>query len=328
MHPQVAIELRHLRYFLAVMEELHFGRAAERLNICQPPLSQAIRKVEDELGVQLLYRTSRVVTPTDAGRAFAQEAAEVLASVDHAVAEARQAAGLGQTLRIGCIPDLSLERLQAFIQELSERQPRVDLEVSHLDPAEQTIRLRAGELDIGILHEAGQLRGLQAERLFPGEPLGALLPKTHALAELPAVGPNDLGDEVLVTYPRAGNPALHDHVLSATEEAGFRFTELVEVGTLNARDLVLAVTEGLGVGLGPVSLSELNDAGTLVTCRPLEPAISMPDTVLAWPRHPPRGFAAVLDSVREVARTLYSESNRPVADMRSAANGSVPDNSR
>jgi DNA-binding transcriptional LysR family regulator len=88
------VELRHLRYFLAVFEELHFGRAAARLHMAQPPLSQAIRKLEEELGVQLLQRTSRVVRATDAGRVFAEEARKVFACLDRAVSEARRAGRL------------------------------------------------------------------------------------------------------------------------------------------------------------------------------------------------------------------------------------------
>src|ERR1700693_6400818 len=97
-----AIELRHLRYFVAVSEDLHFRGAAERLHIAQPPLSQAIRKLEDELGVSLLRRTSRVVTLTEAGAVFAEQARSVLAGLDLAVAEARRAGGAGSTLPIGC----------------------------------------------------------------------------------------------------------------------------------------------------------------------------------------------------------------------------------
>ena len=106
--PPLTIGLRHLRYFLAVMEELHFGRAADRLRIAQPPLSQAILKLESELGVQLLHRTTRVVVPTEAGHVLAREASKTLASFDVAVAEARRAGGGGATLRIGCVPQLPM----------------------------------------------------------------------------------------------------------------------------------------------------------------------------------------------------------------------------
>src|SRR5438445_13882616 len=101
------VELRHLRYFLAVFEELHFGRAAARLYMAQPPLSKAIQQLESELGVQLLRRTSRGVVPTDAGHAFAEGALAVLAQVDAAVAEARRT-GSVSTLRIGCTPDVAV----------------------------------------------------------------------------------------------------------------------------------------------------------------------------------------------------------------------------
>jgi DNA-binding transcriptional LysR family regulator len=317
--PHVAIELRHLRYFLAVMEELHFGRAADRLHISQPPLSQAIRKVEDELGVQLLHRTTRVVTPTDAGRAFAREAADLLASFDRVVAATRRAAGFGEVLRIGSIPHLSLERLQAFLSGLCAREPSVRAQVTHLDSGEQTRWLRQGELDIGIVHDAGPLSEIETEPLFPGEPLGAFVPRTHPLAAKPSVGPEDLRGEVLVTYPRRGNPALYDRLLSIVADAGFRFVGVYEASSENARDLMLAVAEGLGVAVGPVSLVSLSEADVLVSCCELSPAVSMPDTVLAWARHPARHLETVLRSVRAVARELRDGSGMEAVEASSEA---------
>jgi DNA-binding transcriptional LysR family regulator len=318
--PSVAIELRHLRYFLAVMEELHFGRAADRLHIAQPPLSQAIRKLENELGVQLLHRTSRVVTPTDAGRAFAEQAADVLASFDLAVAETRRAAGLGGILRIGSIPHLSLERLQAFLRGLSEREPSVHAHVTHIGSSEQTRRLRQDELDIGIFHHAGPLSELETEPLFPGETLGAFLPTTHPLAAKPALGAEDLRDEVLVTYPREGNPALYDRMLSILGDAGFRFAGFPEASSMSPGDLMLAVADGLGVAVGPVSPISLSEGGMLVSCCQLDPPVSMPDIVLAWPRHPPRDLRAVLGSVREIARELREGSSVEKAHANSETN--------
>jgi DNA-binding transcriptional LysR family regulator len=323
----VAIELRHLRYFLAVMEELHFGRAADLLHIAQPPLSQAIRKIESELGVQLLHRTSRVVTPTDAGRAFATDAADVLASFDLAVAETRRLAGLGEILRVGSIPNLSLERLQAFLSAVSEREPRVHAHVTHLYSGEQVRRLRRGELDVGIFHDAGPHSELETEPLFPGESLGAFLPKTHPLAARAALGPEDLSDEVLVTFPRHGNPALHDWLLSTLADVGFSFADVHEVSSMDTRDLVLAVADGFGVGVGPASLVLLSEAGMLVSCCPLEPAASMPDTVLAWPQQPPRHLEGVLRSVRDVARVLReggSAKSAPLPNIRRSGDSTGP----
>ena len=137
------IDLRHLRYFLAVSEELHFGRAARRLHLTQPPLSHAIRRLEEELGVRLLDRTSRSVALTDAGRVFADEGRKMLAAFQRAVEEARRAGGVGTTVRIGCVPALPIERLLAYIEALRDREPDVSIRVAHLLTLEQEKRLRA-----------------------------------------------------------------------------------------------------------------------------------------------------------------------------------------
>jgi len=318
----IGIELRHLRYFLAVMEELHFGRAADRLHIAQPPLSQAIRKIEDELGVQLLHRTTRVVTPTDAGRAFAKEAADVLASFDTAVAEARRAGGGGDLLHIGSMPDLSLERLRTFLRELSEREPRLRLEVTHLYSGEQMSRLQRGELEMGIFHDPGPVSELVTEPLFAGEPLAVFLPKSHTLVGKAVLGPDDLRSEVRVTYPRRGNPALHDRLTQIIDDAGFSFAALHEASSMNARDLILAVDEGLGVAVGPASLASVSEAGALVCCRRLDPPVSMPDTVLAWRRNPPRHLGAVIASVRQIAREFRVASDDEQAETTSQTSAS------
>jgi DNA-binding transcriptional LysR family regulator len=319
--PSIGIDLRHLRYFLAVMEELHFGRAADRLHIAQPPLSQAIRRVEKELGVQLLHRTTRVVRPTEAGLAFAREAADVLASFEAAVAEARRVGGAGEVLRIGSIPDLALERLQAFLRELSLREPSARVQVTHLHSGEQMRRLHRSELEIGIFDDPGPVSEIETEPLFAGEPLGAFLPREHALAERPALGPDDLRGERLVTYPRAENPALHDRLVGILDDAGFSFAALHEASSMNARDLMLAVDEGRGVAVGPLSLASVSEAGALVYSRPLDPPVSMPDTVLAWRRNPPRHLAALLASIRQVAGELRGASGdeRPQTPETSAA---------
>lgn len=122
--------------------------------MAQPPLSQAIRRLEDSLGVQLFERTSRVVSPTEAGRFFAEKARRVLASLDLAVAAARRASALETDLRIGCVHDLPLERLLRFLAALKEHDSTVQPRVTHLPSVEQVRRLRRGELDLGVFHDA------------------------------------------------------------------------------------------------------------------------------------------------------------------------------
>jgi DNA-binding transcriptional LysR family regulator len=208
----IGIDLRHLRYFLAVMDELHFRRAADRVHISQPPLSQAIRKLEEELEVQLLHRTSRAVTPTAAGKVFAEEARKVLAAFDLAVAEARRAGGAAPPLRVGCTPALPIERLQAFLGTLQTQDPEVLVDVTHAPRGEQVRRLQLGELDLGIFHYADENDGLEIEALFAGEPLVALLCPGHRLAGREVVGPSDLEEETLITWSRTASPAVYDRM--------------------------------------------------------------------------------------------------------------------
>jgi DNA-binding transcriptional LysR family regulator len=302
--PHVSIEVRHLRYFLAVAEELHFGRAAERLHIAQPPLSQAIRRLESSLGVRLFERTSRHVSATAAGLAFAVEARKVLASLDRAVAEARRVGGATDVLRIGCIPHLPIARLLQFVAALREYEPSSAPLVTHLLAREQMQRLRAGELDLGIFHDAGDHEGLDVEPVFPGEPLAAFLPPDHRLAEKEPLTPADVADEALVTWPSAGNPALHRRLLERLEAAGYRLRPVREAAGADARDVILGVAAGPGIAVMPFSLREVADSGGIVVRRTLDPPVSMPDTVVAWQADAPRQPTEVLDNVRRIAREL------------------------
>jgi DNA-binding transcriptional LysR family regulator len=299
-----AIELRHLRYFLAVSEELHFGHAAERLHISQPPLSQAIRRLEDELGVLLLNRTSRIVTLTEAGRVFSEEARKVLGSFDSAVAEARRAGGANLPLRVGCVPTLPIERLLRFLGALQDREPSVRTQMRHLLTLEQVELLRAGELDLGIFYAAEEYSELECVPLFAGEPLAAYLAPDHDLAAKQVLTPPDLLDEMLVTSARTVNPALYDRMLAALEAAGYRFGGVHEGGGMHARDLLLAVARGPGVTIVPFSLKEVSEAGSLVIRRTLDPPVLMPDVVVAWHTNSPRRLRTTLETVRRVAGEL------------------------
>jgi len=295
------IELRHLRYFVAVSEELHFGRAAERLHIAQPPLSQAIRKLEDYLGVQLLHRTSRVVAPTDAGRVFLEEARKVLAAFEFAVAEARRSGEESSALRVGCVPNLPIERLLRFLRALQGLGGNAAPHIAHLDATEQAARLRSGDLDLGIVHHAEDYEELELVPLFEGEPLAALLPPGHRLAERESLGPQDLEGESLVVFPRDGNAALHDGMLTVIERAGYSVANVHQAGGMDARDLLIAVASGLGIGIGAHSVKEVSEAGSLVVRRALDPPVAMPETMLVWRQNAPRRLQLLLPEIRDLA---------------------------
>jgi DNA-binding transcriptional LysR family regulator len=301
------IELRHLRYFIAVIEELHFGHAAERLHIAQPPLSQAIRKLEKELGVELLHRTSRVVTATEPGQVFAEEARKVLAGFECAVDAARRAGGTGSALRVGCTPHVPIERLRRFIRAVSESDDTVLSRVTHIGAREQIELLRAMELDVGLIHHAEDHDGIEQVPVFPGEPLALFLPLDHKLAAKDVLQPADLTGERLIVFPRALNPAMYDGLRSRIEAAGYAFADLLEAAGVDPRDSMLAVAEGSGVHLGPSSLLETTDAVAIVARRPIDPPVTMPDAVVAWREDAPVYLRPVLASIREVARALRSD---------------------
>jgi DNA-binding transcriptional LysR family regulator len=303
-----AIDLRHLRYFLAVSEELHFGRAAERLHIAQPPLSQAIRKLEAELGVQLLHRTSRVVMPTDAGVVFAEEARKVLGSFERAVTEARRAGGAEAVLRIGCIPYLPIAQLLDLLEALHEEIPGWRTQVTHLLALEQVSRLRSGRLDVGVFYGVEDYEDLELEPLFPGEPLVAYLPQNERRKERNVIGPDDVVDEVMYMFKRSLNPAFFDWLTGSLKSAGFRFRDVREVGGWDARDMLLALAAGSGVTFGPFSLRDVGQVGDVVERRRLDPPLTMPDTVVAFPSLASSQLGEVLAGVRRVAAELRRSS--------------------
>ncbi len=299
------VDLRQLRYFLAVADELHFGHAAERLHMAQPPLSQAIRKLEANLGVRLLDRDSRSVSLTEPGRVFAEEARRVLADVDFAVGETRRAAVDPTTIvRIGCAPPVPIARLHRFLTGLREILPSVRPLVKHQIALKQVHDLRAGELDLGIFLDAGTHPEIETAPVFAGEPMMALVPTRHRLARTCVVSPEDMAGEPLVMFPRAANAGLHDRILGSLAAAGYRQPTVLAASGPDQRDVALAVADGLGVALVPAT-QEADVERMVLTKRPLNPGVMMPDTLIAWRANPPRQARDVLGSVRALADNLH-----------------------
>ncbi len=258
------MELRHLRYYVVVAEECHFGRAAQRLHIAQPPLSQQIKQLEDQLGVRLLERTTRRVELTPAGARYLELAREILARVDAANREVRLVAeGRSGRVSIGFTGSATYELLPAISRVLHAELPGVeaDLHGELLTPV-QVSRLASGDLDIGVLRPPVTDPNL-AVRVVRHERLVVALPETHPLVAADSVDIAALAQDPFVTYP-AQRSVVHEAVLVACRAAGFvpEATEVAETSTL-----LSLVAAGRGVALVPESVQHLRITGA--TYRPL-----------------------------------------------------------
>lgn len=308
--PLPRIGFRGLKWFLVLIEEQHFGRAAEQLGVTQSALARVVRRMEAELDVPLVRRQSSVTIPTTAGERFAAHIAPLLGRLELATAEARRAAGVGVPVRIGCVPDLRLARLQGFIGALYTRHPELQLEVLYLRTAEQIRRLQTGRLDLGLIHDAGELEGIDVEPVFRGEPLAAFLPVSHRLATADTIAAGDLleGECVLVVPPRDADPALADLVVARLSDAGHDVRDVREATADDPRSLVLAIAQHHWIAIEPAStLDAVGDVASLVTVRPLAPAVAMPDTAVASRANPPPELQVIASLAREAASWLYAD---------------------
>lgn len=246
-----------MRYFVAVAEELNFGRAAARLHVAQPGLSQQIKRLEVELGVRLFDRTKRRVSLTDAGALLLAEAYAVLSRFDHCVETMRQA-HLGTRraeVRVGMWGEFSRAWGPSMVVEVRRRHPELLLAVEALPSAAAVRAVEVGELELGIVRSIPE-RSPLARRLLDSEPLGACLPRDHPLATGRAIRPDRLSGEQLMWMPRTANPEFYDHVLSTLEGAGLRTEAVESTGTISATFALVA--DGYGWCLS--CESEVNDA--------------------------------------------------------------------
>jgi DNA-binding transcriptional LysR family regulator len=243
------IDVRHLRYFVRVAEELHFGRAAEQLGMAQAPLSQQIRQLEERVGTRLFERTTRNVKLTDAGTVFLQHALGVLADLSDAVVKTRAAANIESGLiKIGSVFAAMTELLPATIAEFRHRYPQVEVDIVDLTTAEQIAGLESGALDLGFLHPPvahGQIKVTPLRQ----EGFVALLPQDHAIARKTTVTLEDLKGFRLVSQRAALGAHYHNIVLAHCRRAGFQPEFVQESGsTLTVAVLVAA---GVGVAILP-----------------------------------------------------------------------------
>ena len=240
-----AIELRLLRYAIAVAEELHFSRAALRVHVAQPSLSKQIRELEDSLGVRLFDRTNREVRITQAGRLFVKEAAKALAHSEHAIELAQQAGPSNNgCLLIGYTPRMNLQLLSG-IRRLSLKHRREFLVSFHSSATSEQIQsLLAGSLQAGFVTLPVRNESLSVRSLFR-EPLVVVLPEAHPLASKREVTTTELRESPVIFRARQSHPASHDHLLKLFRKAAF-VPRIVQEATTAAESLYL-VREGLGI---------------------------------------------------------------------------------
>ena len=289
------MELRHLRYFVAVAEELHFHRAAERLHMSQPPLSQQVRALEAELDVQLLLRDRRSVSLTPAGAVFLREARRILEAVDAAAEAARSVArGEAGRLAVGFVGSAMHGALPGVLRAHRRAFPRVQLVLTELPTAPQLEALRTGRIDVGVIRPPVREPDLALETIHT-EPLVVALPADHALAARPEVALAELVEEPFVLLARREAPGLHESLARAMADAGGLPGVVQEVREMQT--VVGLVAAGLGVSLVPASVGA--DAHRGVAYRPVAgraPAVAL---ALAWR---PDDRSAVLHAFLATAR--------------------------
>jgi DNA-binding transcriptional LysR family regulator len=294
------MELRHLNYFVAVAEELHFGRAAQRLDMAQQPLSRQISRLENELGIRLFYRTKRTVRLTEVGEVFLVEARKTLSQAEQAVLLAQQAnRGEIGRLAVGFTGSALNSVLPQVIRRFKDCYPKIEIALEGLQTNEQVVALLSGQLHIGFLHPPISDKTLVRETIHR-EQLVVMLPDTHFLAEgAPnSISITDLAGEAFILFPRRVGPILYDQIISFCQQAGFSPNVVQEA--VPQQTILGLVAAGLGISVIHASTQHLGQRG--VVAKYLKEATPELELAIAW--HPDAtnpALAKFLQMVREVS---------------------------
>ena len=215
------MDIHHLKYFVAVSEELHFGRAAQRLHMAQPPLSQRIKDLETELGVRLFHRRRTGVELSEAGALLLEHARKVLDGVADAQESMRRIRpGASGVLQAAVPPDTNPRALRVIVEIFASAAPDVLLNLHELTTVEQVERLRDGELDVAVVRHPLDSVGFESGPVA-SKALGVTLNSSHPLASQTAVRLRDLQGDPLIIFPRQMAPPLYDHFLQTCRDAGY-----------------------------------------------------------------------------------------------------------
>ncbi len=292
------MQLRRLECFLAVADELHFGRAADRLDMAQPPLSQQIRALEAELGLRLFERTTRRVSLTEAGRALVDHAREVVRASDELV---RSMAGVrdgsGGVLRLGFVDSASYDLLPRFLQGVGVLAPEVRFELRSMSSDQQRLAIHAGELDLGIARTPGPVADLEITMLRP-EPLIVALAADHHLASAERLALDDLEGVTFLGFDRRASPSLFAETASLFARRSMSYDPAIEAGEYTT--VLGLAAAGLGVALAPASVRSFAPAGLRYVDLTDADAVSRV-LLLSRPDPSPLVAAAIDVAVRAVA---------------------------
>jgi DNA-binding transcriptional LysR family regulator len=255
------IELRHLRYFLAVAETLHFSRAARRLGMAQPPLSQQIKRLEQLLGHALFERTTRGVKLTPAGQLLVRRARSTMEKVDEDLAQVRRL-GRGEegTLTVGFSGSVMFTELPAAIQSFRHRYPKVELRLRELVTSAQIAALLNGQIDLAFLRDGDPTEGIRITTLLK-EKYVAVLPEAHALARRRTLSVKALEGEPFIMFARRMGPLAYDRTIACCEREGFRPNIVQDAPQWLT--LVRLVSAGLGVTLTPACVARVAVPGVV-----------------------------------------------------------------
>ncbi len=273
------VDLRQLRYFVCLADELHFGRAAERLGIAQAPLSQQIRAMEERLGVSLFHRTTRRTRLTVAGETLLRHARSLLDGMDQAVAHTRAMAD--ETMARITVAGVNLavtHVIPPILAEFRQKWPAVIVDVRHLGTSEQLRTLDSGDINIAFIRPTEQTAFMQVETLMR-EGFVAALPKGHRLAAQSAVSLKDLADEPLIAYAPILGANYATLLMNELRRAGLH-ARIVQECT-HTISVAAQVASGLGVAVMPSWISNLNSP--YLEYRPVPELPKAIDLVVAWP---------------------------------------------
>jgi DNA-binding transcriptional LysR family regulator len=269
------VELRHLRYFRTVASELHFGRAAQKLHIAQPPLSHQIRQLEAELGFELFHRSKRSVTLTPAGQAFLLQVERIFQQLAQAIEIGRKTSRgeLGE-ISIGFVGSATYNILPALLQQFRDLYPAVQIELHELTTDRQLVWLREGRIDLGLMRPPIIEPDVSSEVIFQE----SLVPVAHPLATMTAIDLALLAEAQFILFPRQLAPGLYDPIITLCQAAGF--SPLVVQECVQMQTIVSLVSANLGVSILPASICEVQRQG--VVYRPIHDTEALAKISIVW----------------------------------------------